>query len=179
MPQSWLGGTPGQDWGTPRRDMGPVTGVPPGRDMGPSNGVPQKGPGTGVWRKDWEPDWGTPSPDVNRLNTLPSPILRMRLVIIHFRIKRQLVMLFRVKVSLISYKIKFNWDAKMISCSWRSQYEHRKWLKFFEKQSIVIWIKYSEAMKLCLLKYIVYGTYMTNKKHLKAPNMFVTWLTDN
>ena len=72
----------------PQKDMGPETKVStPRRDMGPESEVcpSPKGPGTRVWKRDWEPDWGTPPPHlvvVDKLKTLPWPIVRIRAVII-------------------------------------------------------------------------------------------------
>ena len=81
--------------GYPRKDMRPETGVSPGKDMGPESGyppqkgmepesgIPQKGPGTRIWESGREPDWGTlppphtHTPVVNRLQTLPYPILQV------------------------------------------------------------------------------------------------------
>ena len=85
LPQSLPGGTPvlgyplaktevsaTQDWGTPSQKEHWTKAVVP----------PQKGYGTRVWGRDWEPDSSTPPPPlgVNRLQTLPCPILWMQVV---------------------------------------------------------------------------------------------------
>ena len=81
--------TPSLDWGVPilgyplsrsglplERELGPVTGVPPGKGPGTSHwGIPWKGHNTSGSIAGWR--WGTPPPPrcelTNKLKILPSP----------------------------------------------------------------------------------------------------------